>query len=110
MPDDTSDENDEEHAELVQSEGGTMGSNLTSGDVDGEGIKDGGVDSGYGEFNDSNSDDDRDAETGQADYPDDVAETTQGHPPDDMDIIDGEDPDAGRVDYPDDTKDDGDNE
>jgi len=44
MSDDTNGENDEEHAELEQSEGGTMGSNLTS--EEGE-IKYEGVDSGY---------------------------------------------------------------
>lgn len=40
--------------------------------------------------------------TGERPDPDDIGETTQGHPEDeDMDIIDKPDPDAGKEPYPD---------
>ena len=37
-------------------------------------------------------------------YPADIDETTQGHPPEDMNIIDDRDPDVGKEPYPWDTE------
>jgi len=43
---------------------------------------------------------------GKAEYPDNIDQTTQGHPDqDNMDIIDDPDPNAGKIPYPDEVTD-----
>jgi len=56
MSDDTNDD-DGDDITIEQSEGGTMDSNLTS-DSEGDGIKNGGVDSGYGATDDDDDESD----------------------------------------------------
>ncbi|WP_049909038.1 hypothetical protein [Halorubrum saccharovorum] len=47
-----------------------------------------------------------DTAVGKTEYPDNIDQTTQGHPDqDDMDIIDEPDPNAGKIPYPDEVTD-----